>query len=385
MITSPALSWSQSEEFETGGEPTIDDSRCETPNVVLLLDRSGSMLDDMKWEQATTAIETTIAPYFETLRFGLLPFPTDGSCGVMEEGLAIEVGETGSADLDAIFNESLPVDTALTPIVEVINAGKRALEAVHQDDRRGFLILLTDGIETCAPEAIEDTAPVEAVRLAADVGYQTYVIGFGTRVRRAVLREMAMVGGTGMERLVSDQATLEETFNSIIESATTEICDLLDNDCDGRIDEGADCAPPCYPEAGGDCPCVNNRDCNRGEACVDALCEPIPCDVACDQGYICRAEECIPLSTLPSGGGSDSTSGGGTMTQPQPMFAGTTGEGGGPSLPVTGGSTAASASAEPAVESGGGCRSSSTRRLTSVVLITFLMALFMTLRLRART
>ena len=309
--------WGQEEEFVTGGEPTIDDSRCETPDVLLLLDRSGSMLDDMKWEQATTAVSEVFAPYFDVLRFGLLPFPTEGSCGVIETPLAIPIGEAEGADLDAIYQSVLPVDIALTPLADTISAGKRALDAVREPNRRGFIIMLTDGIETCAPVEVENTAPVDAARLAADAGYTVYVVGFGSRVRRNVLNEMALVGGSERSRLVSDQASLETTLAEIVDSATTEICDLLDNDCDGRIDEGVDCAPPCYPEIE-ECPCTNSLECNSGERCEAGQCAPIPCELACDQGYICRNEECVSIRDRAPAGGETA----GSQAGSSPQFAG---------------------------------------------------------------
>ena len=58
-------SWAQAEEF--GGEIPPQESQCESPNVLLLLDRSGSMLDDDKWGQATQAITEVFVPYFDTL------------------------------------------------------------------------------------------------------------------------------------------------------------------------------------------------------------------------------------------------------------------------------------------------------------------------------
>jgi hypothetical protein len=315
--------WAQEEEFETGGMTTIDDSRCENPDVLLLLDRSGSMLNDMKWEQATSAVNEVFVSYFDTLRFGMLMFPTEGACGVIENPLAISVGEASNADLSSIFDDSLPVDIALTPLTESINAGKRALDMVKEPNRRGFLILLTDGIETCVPEDLSDSAPINAVRAATDAGYTTYVVGFGSLVRRNTLREMARAGGSERERLVSDQESLVATFNEIIMSATTEQCDLLDNDCDGRIDEGIECETPCYPELQ-DCPCTGSFECNQGEICVEGNCAPEPCQIRCDQNYICRNEECIPLEGLPSDEDDSSPAGAQTGGSNMPNFGGTT-------------------------------------------------------------
>ena len=41
---------------------------------------------------------------------------------------------------------------------------------------------------------------------------------------------------------------------------TTEICDRIDNDCDGQVDEG--CAP-----------CTTDADCNPAQACVNGTCQ----------------------------------------------------------------------------------------------------------------
>jgi hypothetical protein len=302
----PQVGFSQAEEF--GGEIPPEESQCEAPDVLLLLDRSGSMLDDDKWGQATRALSDVFVPYFDTLRFGLMTFPTSGSCGVTEGDLAIPIGEAQNANLDVIYTASQPTDEALTPLSEAIRLGHLALEEVREPQRRGFLILLTDGIETCAPEALEDSAPIAAAQRAANAGFKTYVIGFGSLVRRNTLRDMARVGGTEYERLASDQTQLSETLTAIIESTTTEICDRLDNDCDGRVDEGLSCESICNPEVT-ECPCNNNLDCRLGEMCVEGLCEPAPCDRLCDAGYVCYQEMCILEGTDPTMQPSEMTGG----------------------------------------------------------------------------
>lgn len=300
----PKFGFCQSEEF--AGETVPEDSMCETPDVLLLLDRSGSMLDDQKWEQATAAVSEVFTDYFGTLRFGMMTFPTSGSCGVAEGELAITVGEAQSANLQEIYDRSTPTDGALTPLSEAIRIGHLELESVQVPQRRGYLILLTDGIETCAPEALEDTAPVAATREAANAGFNTYVIGFGSLVRRSTLREMARVGGTEQERVVNDQSQLVSTLSEIVNSATTERCDRLDNDCDGYIDEGIDCEAQCDSNLN-ECPCNNNLDCATGESCEENICVPAPCSVLCDAGLICFEDTCVPENSSTPGSSPSNT------------------------------------------------------------------------------
>ena len=358
FFTPLSESWAQGENF--GGDIPPEETRCETPDVLMLLDRSGSMLDDMKWEQATTAIQEVFSPQFETLRFGLLPFPSEGSCLVSEDALAFDIGQTAGIDLPQIFPELLPVDIALTPLAGAITTGQSILDQVRQPNRRSYLILLTDGIETCVPENIENSAPVEAVRTAANDGVNTYIIGFGSRVRRSVLRSMAMAGGTERERLVEDQSQLEDTLNEIIESAIIERCDRLDNDCDGRIDEGLGCDQDCDP-AVDECPCNNDLECRQTDQCVEGFCAPRPCNVICDVNFVCIEDECIPADSM---GGE----GAGGAAPSQEDFGGTT--------PLPGGTTTPAMDAMPNQPQASSCMGSTpplTYHLLLLVLCTLVV------------
>jgi len=77
----------------------------------------------------------------------------------------------------------------------------------------------------------------------------------------------------------------------------TEVCNGLDDDCDGTIDEDAEC-PGGSQCINGACspPCGSGEFvCPKGQLCVDGWCVKDPCDwVACEaQGWVCKGGTCI--------------------------------------------------------------------------------------------
>lgn len=120
------------------------------------------------------------------------------------------------------------------------------------------VILLTDGDDTCSNVA---DAPNAAAALntgsrnastAASKAFPTYVIGFGDaggNFNPAVLNQIAERGGTdarssagGSNRYFAarDEASLSLALSRIIADSQppVEVCDNMDNDCDGNADEG---------------------------------------------------------------------------------------------------------------------------------------------------
>ena len=84
-----------------------------------------------------------------------------------------------------------------------------------------------------------------------------------------------------------------------------ERCDGLDQDCDGLLDEDALCGDGRLCRFGGcRASCASDDDCTADQACADGLCLGICDDVECDAGETCRRGRCRSLcEDVQCGGG----------------------------------------------------------------------------------
>jgi len=120
---------------------------CEMPNMLIVLDKSGSMDDYDKWENAKSAINTITAAYDTKINFGLMLFPWTGGCDVSNGAIRVDVGPQTGNDIRNAMNNASPGGS--TPMHKALD---KALHYPKLNDptRRNFVMLITDGMEIMA-------------------------------------------------------------------------------------------------------------------------------------------------------------------------------------------------------------------------------------------
>ena len=260
---------------------------CEEPNVLVVLDRSGSMLDGnpSKYNQAVTAINQLTAGFQDRIRFGLLVFPNAGDCGVTLPGAVLApVNINNGAAITAQLNgNARPNPNNNTPIGLSIQRAREYLLGLNDPDRRRFIVLVTDGIERCNGNGANQA------RTALQNDIPTYVIGFGNGVDGNALNSIAREGGTNSAYQANNAAQLSAVLAAIANAASAETCDGRDNDCDGQVDEAVPDVP-CQTACGD-----GRQICQNGALSICFPTEPPPevCDGA-DNDCDGRADEDVP-------------------------------------------------------------------------------------------
>ncbi len=193
-------------------------------NLLFVVDKSGSMncnpppidptcpeprkVDEMersKWEITQEAL-TGEGGALETLAgqagvsAGLIAFPLDNNCQVPDAGEVTVAIEPLSQGHLANLQEGLSLSAdGQTPLAGAAIRGLEALRrGIHSGDLDGdnYLVVMTDGAETCQTEALGDL--VRFVEEAREFyGIRTYAIGApGSEASRSLLSELAVIGGT---------------------------------------------------------------------------------------------------------------------------------------------------------------------------------------------
>lgn len=163
------------------------------PDLLLVYDKSGSMLEDpatgnncnpaatcpSKWNQAKTAINTALGNPMSMVNWGLKLFSDTGNCAVAA-GAQVNIGANTAAAITNALNRTSPAGN--TPTTLAVQRGGDYL-ATLTDPNPKFMVLVTDGAPTCGGNngnGADDANAIAMVTTQLQRGFGTFVVGLGT-------------------------------------------------------------------------------------------------------------------------------------------------------------------------------------------------------------
>jgi hypothetical protein len=217
--------------FDLGTPADVATEECVPPDVLVVLDRTQSMHKrpdnstppdnamgwaESKWGIAVPTIEAFVGTYEDTVRFGLELFPRDpggNACKTLSQvitgasatnpecqggELVVAPVELGAAAIDAVLDTTTTKLCISTPVAAALETAATELAAIVQADRPQYVLLITDGKDTCQGGQV-----VPAAQALAAAGVLVYVVSFGIAgddgIDPAQLNDLACAGQTAVD------------------------------------------------------------------------------------------------------------------------------------------------------------------------------------------
>jgi hypothetical protein len=187
------------------------------PDILIVLDRSGSMQQDpttgqncttpgcSKWDQVTSAINMVLSQTDTSVNWGLKLFGSSSGCTVTNQ---TEVPIAAMNSMPVANRIAMTTPGSSTPTRAAVQIGTTYLMSLT-DPNQKFLLVATDGSPNCpancsgntcmtTPNPAEEQAVVDAITTANTAGFKTFVVGVATASdpdADMTLTNMANAGG----------------------------------------------------------------------------------------------------------------------------------------------------------------------------------------------
>ncbi len=169
-------------------------------NILLILDSSGSMAESLGGEEKMTAAKSALTDYVNSLEsnmnVALMVYGNHGSNSTDDKAISCKgidilypLGPVDKTKFNQAINSFQP--TGWTPIGDALRKAQNEIFAGHENENN-YIILVTDGIETC------DSNPVTAVRQLEASGIKPVINVIGLAINssdQSQLQQLADLGG----------------------------------------------------------------------------------------------------------------------------------------------------------------------------------------------
>ncbi len=194
------------------------------PNVMIVLDRSGSMDGDVqdssktRWEVAKDAIAQLVTGFDADIRFGLDTYSSCTGTECSAGSIVVPIGNKnagpingflGGKDLDYLCNSGNPETSTGNTLYALI--GEKSLQ---DPQRSNAVLLITDGGENTECKSVTNGADAAGKLLSQPISVKTFVVGFSDEVIGS-LAGIAEAGGTAQPFNANNPASLEAALTTI--------------------------------------------------------------------------------------------------------------------------------------------------------------------------
>lgn len=160
------------------------------PNVMLVVDESGSMLETVpgttttKWDSLKDSLKALLAQYVGEVNWGLSVFPKPGAMQCTPGAVDVPVGPNNTTKvlqaLQPLTDQTIGGSTPTDQTIQAVMAGG----GLNDTTRNNYILLMTDGLPNCGSDGTGVEKSI-ASAYAATPSVSTFVVGIGDGTQSA--------------------------------------------------------------------------------------------------------------------------------------------------------------------------------------------------------